>query len=183
MSIIPLAEFITMLPRIAHDVKMAERKIIERGAIMIEKRAKANIGREHDDWAPLAASTIADKAKHGFPTPKPLLRTGALRDSISHVIVSDREALIGSDSPIAPIQEFGSSRIPPRSFLLSAALSSAPKIQKLAAAATIGALAGHGKGVRELHELMRMLHHLGHELRELADDLLNDDDAEESKRR
>ena len=86
MSIIPLAEFITMLPRIAHDVKMAERKIIERGAIMIEKRAKANIGREHDDWAPLAASTIADKAKHGFPNSETIAshrRTSRLRSLTS----------------------------------------------------------------------------------------------------
>jgi hypothetical protein len=40
------------------------------------------IGKEHEMWPPLAESTIRDKQRHGFPTPKPLLRTGEMRDSV-----------------------------------------------------------------------------------------------------
>jgi HK97 gp10 family phage protein len=182
MSVIPLAEFILMLPKIAHDVKASERLIIERGAKMIQKKAKATIGRSNENWPPLAASTIADKAKHGYKTPAPLLRTGALRDSIEYTVVSDHEAWIGTDHPVAAFQEFGTSRIPPRPFMASAAIASEDRIHRLAAAATIAALAGHGKGARELHELLHALRHVGHEIRNLVHDLLDDDEDEGKKR-
>jgi hypothetical protein len=75
-GVIPLLEFVAMLPAIERDIQAAGPKIIERACQIVQKRAKANIGKEHDDWAPLAQSTITDKQKKGFPTPKPLLRTG-----------------------------------------------------------------------------------------------------------
>jgi hypothetical protein len=58
----------------------------------------------------IAESTIADKAHHGFPTPKPLLRTGELRDSIEYT-VHGLEGCVGSDLEIAVFQELGTRTI------------------------------------------------------------------------
>ena len=55
------------------------------------------IGKEHEMWPPLAESTIRDKQRHGFPTPKPLLRTGEMRDNVESTVVSDHEGAVGSD--------------------------------------------------------------------------------------
>ena len=126
-KVFTLLEFVAELPAIERDFHAAGPKIIERAAQMIQKRAKANIGKDHEAWPPLAPSTIADKQKHGFPTPKPLLRTGALRDSIEYT-VHGNEGWVGSDLDIAVYQELGTSRIPPRSFLVSAAIASEDEI-------------------------------------------------------
>jgi HK97 gp10 family phage protein len=176
-----LLEFIAEIPAIERDVKAAERKIIERAAQIVQKKAKATIGHENDNWPALAPSTIADKQKHGYATPKPLLRTGALRDSIEYTVVSDDEAWVGTDNPIAPFQEFGTSRIPPRSFLASAAMASEDKIHRMAAAVTIAAFSGHGRG-RDVAEMLHLLHRAGHALKELGQDLLDPDHDDEGKK-
>lgn len=46
----------------------------------IEREQFATEG--HGDWPPLAASTVAEKERHGFP-PDPLIRTGALVESLT----------------------------------------------------------------------------------------------------
>ncbi len=52
----------------------------------------------------------------------PWLRTGGLRDSITHK-VEDGAAVVGSTKPVAVFQELGTSAIPPRPFLSSTAAS------------------------------------------------------------
>jgi HK97 gp10 family phage protein len=132
MKLFSLLEFVAELPAIERDLEAAGPKIIERACQIVQKKAKSAIGKEHEMWAPLAESTIADKAHHGFPTPKPLLRTGQLRDSIQYT-VNGLEGAVGSDSPIAVWQELGTSHIPPRSFLAGAAIHMEDKIHKMAA--------------------------------------------------
>jgi hypothetical protein len=85
---------------------------------LAEQIAVHAIGHEHDGWAPLAESTIKDKAAKGFAVPDPLLRTGEMRDSIKRELDPfELEIVVGSDSKIALYQEIGTSRIPPRPFL------------------------------------------------------------------
>jgi phage gpG-like protein len=71
----------------------------------------------------------------------PLLRTGELRDSISHV-VDGRRAVVGSDDPVAIYQETGTSRIPPRPFLSTAAVLVGEDAAKAIGAAVGNAVAG-----------------------------------------
>ena len=120
-----------------------------------------------------------DKAAHGFKTPAPLLRTGTLRDSIEYT-VHGNQGWVGSDNPVAVFQELGTSRIPPRSFLVSAAISSEDKIHRMVGASAVAVLSGHGRHARDVREILHLLHRAGHALAELGHDLL--DDEEEHKR-
>lgn len=109
----------------------------------IAERAKAMIGQyqpaygEFPEWAPLADSTEAEKARLGYPADAPLLRKGELRDSIEKR-VEGSEGEVGSTSEIAAYQEFGTEHIPPRPFIGPAALMSVevdrPKVQMTLAA-------------------------------------------------
>lgn len=101
---------------------------MERAAQLIETRAKAAIGTYAYGWPPLAASTLAKKAAD-----TPLLETGAMRDSIGHVVAGDgMSASVGSNEDKAVWQELGTSRgIPPRSFLAETARRSAADVVQI----------------------------------------------------
>jgi phage gpG-like protein len=176
-----LLGFAAELRAIERDLVATGPQIVEKACQIVQARAKKTIGTNQEMWAPLAASTIADKAAHGFPTPKPLLRTGELRDSIEYT-VNGLEGCVGSDSDKAVWHELGTSRIPPRSFLVSAAIASEDKIHRMAAAATMSVLAGHGHGAKDVRELLHLLHQAGHALYELGHDLLDPDDDEDDKK-
>jgi hypothetical protein len=181
MKVFSLLGFIAELPAIEADLHAAGPKIIERACQMVQKKAKSAIGKEHELWAPLAESTIADKRHHGFPTPKPLLRTGELRDSIEYT-VHELEGSVGSNLDRAVWQELGTSRIPPRSFLVSSAIASEDKIHRMAGATAVGALCGYGRNARDVREILHLLHAAGHKFKEAIDDLLDDDEDENEKR-
>src|SRR5882724_7536891 len=155
--------FAAELRAIEHDFEALGPKVIERACQIIQKKAKATIGHEHDAWPPLAESTIMDKAAHGFKTPAPLLRTGTLRDSIEYT-VHGNQGWVGSDNPVAVFQELGTSRIPPRSFLVSAAISSEDKIHRMVGASAVAVLSGHGRHARDVREILHLLHRAGHAL-------------------
>jgi HK97 gp10 family phage protein len=178
-----LLGFIAELPAIERDFHAAGPKILERAAQMVQKKAKSTIGKNNENWAPLALGTIADKQRKGFKTPAPLLRTGELRDSIEYTIVSDHEACVGTDLEYAKFLEFGTSRMPPRSFLVSAAIASEDKIQRMAGATAVAALSGHGRGARDVREMLHALHRAGHALKEIGEDLLDDDRDDEGNKK
>jgi phage gpG-like protein len=108
-------------------------------AKLIQETAKTEIGEYQSAvgpfpaWASLSEATLADKEAKGYAIPNPLLRTGELRDSIQYE-VGAFEAIIGSTSPIAAFQEFGTNStgwgagIPPRSFIGSAAYRNKDKM-------------------------------------------------------
>jgi hypothetical protein len=181
MKLFDIAGFIAELPALERDLHASGPKIIEAACKIVQKKAKAAIGKNHEMWPPLAEATIADKQKHGFPTPKPLLRTGELRDSIQYQ-VHGLEGAVGSDLDKAVWQELGTSRIPPRSFLVSSAIASEDRIHRMAAATTIAALSGFGHGARDVREMMHLLREAGHALYELGEDILNPEDDSESDR-
>ncbi|MGK3131155.1 hypothetical protein ACCW76_18345 [Pantoea sp. C8B4] len=88
----------------------------------IEETAKEEIGvyqpayGPFEAWAPLAASTRADRVRHGYTENDPLLRSGELRDSIESEVVG-LVAIVGTKSQIGFWQEVGTDRIPPRPFI------------------------------------------------------------------
>ncbi len=172
--------FIAELPMIEKDVHAAGPLIIKRACEIVERKAKSAIGREHELWPDLKPATIQEKARAGYPTPKPLLRTGELRDSISHV-ASGNEGAVGSNSLIAVYQELGTKHIPPRSFLVSSAISSEDRIRRMAAAATMAALSGCGRNAHDLRELLHLFERTFHALKEIGEDLLHPDDEENER--
>ncbi len=169
-----LISFAAELKAIDHDLEALGPHIVERACQIIQKKARATIGHEHDAWPDLAESTIRDKAAKGYKTPAPLLRSGEMRDSIEYV-VDGLQGSVGSNLEIAVYQELGTSRIPPRSFLASAAISSEDKIHRMVGASAVAALSGHGRHVRDITELLHLLHRAGHALAELGHDLVDDE--------
>lgn len=117
-------------------------RIEENGAVAIVKAAEVIkhsaqhewIGNEHDSWEPLKDSTIERKQRGGYEVPNPLVRTEQLRNSIE-IRAEGLHAFIGSDDPVAVIQEHGTldknGFVPPRPFMSSAAMSSAPKVKAI----------------------------------------------------
>jgi hypothetical protein len=114
------------------------RDALEISSVIIEKDAKDEIGTYQrtntgpfEPWAELADSTKAQRLSLGFSENEPLLRTGALRDSISHSVdVSGLVAYVGSTSPVMVWQELGTVTIPPRSVLGIAASRNKELIEK-----------------------------------------------------
>ena len=113
---------------------------LEAGIAIAHAESQAEIGHYQngigpfEDWGPLAYRTVRDRKRLGFTPNDPLLRSGTLRDAIeSRVDVDAREAAIGVPSRmvddasrpgrqvdigvIAEVQEEGTCRQAPRSFL------------------------------------------------------------------
>jgi hypothetical protein len=181
-KVFDLLGFIAELPAIERDLHATGPMIIKRACEIVEKKAKSAIGKEHEMWPDLAPSTIVDKQAQGFPTPKPLLRTGEMRESIGHVAIGN-EGYVGSNSPIAVYQELGTKHIPPRSFLVSSAISSEDKIHRMAAAATMAALSGYGRNAHDVREMLHLFEKALHALKELGEDLLHPDDDDEGDKK
>ena len=122
-------------------------KALEKVAKKVEKTAKAEIGEyqdgigEYSAWTELADSTKEDRVRKGFSENDPLLRTGALRDSISHQS-HGLQAAIGSTSDIALYQELGTVKIPPRPFLSTALEHNVEEIKHIVGGAVIHGLTG-----------------------------------------
>lgn len=115
-----IAAFVEFLATRPAAVEQAQRKGMEAAGKMLVRECQAMIGEEIREWPALAQSTVEEKQRLGFtgrvsPT-DPLLRTGQLRNSISSQVETGK-LVLGSDDPVAPFQEYGTSRIPPRSFI------------------------------------------------------------------
>lgn len=122
--------FVNVLTQMA-IMGLAEKRGLEKAAVIIETEAKRVIGTYDYGWTPLAPSTVAQKANGDTP----LLESGAMRDSIEHVVHATK-AYVGSNSDIAVFQELGTANIPARSFLGGAAVHKG----KEAAHAVVGEL-------------------------------------------
>ncbi len=129
----PLADAVAGLKRNQLGLKFALEREVRLGMEAAATLAKSFIGEEQEGWDPLAASTIADKARQGYAVPAPLLRTGSLRDSLEAVAESVGDGVhgeIGTQNETAHFHEFGSSREPPRPFLGPAMMLTEPAIAK-----------------------------------------------------
>jgi phage gpG-like protein len=128
-SAFTLLEAAAKFEAFSKNMRFANEAILTEWATTVRDRAKAAIDTYRYKWPALGPAAVA---KHGDT---PLLDTGQLRDSISaYVQMHDDEhgrAVVGSDSEIAVYQELGTSRIPPRSFLMMSAKRSEKDLQKI----------------------------------------------------
>jgi hypothetical protein len=86
------------------------------------------LGPLYGRWPSLQPATI----KHKATGDSPLLETGALRASIGYTVDDDDHVVvIGTNDPHAAFMEFGTSRIPPRSFLVGAMMAKQAEIHKI----------------------------------------------------
>lgn len=128
------AEFTQHMERAAVELRTGKELALHAVGELAQTMAVEYIGREMPEWAPLSENTLHGFTKYGRYIPgkielgyvghvsatDPLLRTGALRDSIGMYVQGD-EAVIGSPLDTALWQELGTVRpdgaIPPRPFL------------------------------------------------------------------
>ena len=157
-----MKEFSSIAGMVAHLSTMAAAQALtlNRGlkecAVAIEATAKGEFGHYQPEvapfagWVELAERTKADRLALGFTEDDPLLRSGALRDSVSNQ-VSGLEAVVGSTSDIMVYQELGTDKIPPRAVLGPAAIRNKKLIIKtLGHAAAEGLLYGSGVTLTKL---------------------------------
>ncbi len=120
---VSLTQMASIFTKAALAMPMASREAVEKAADMVLVQIRSEPGEYQTgagpfaSWAPLAQSTLDDKARQGWPSPSPELRSGDLRDSYEKTIVSNHEAAVGSDSDVAVYQELGTSKMPPRSII------------------------------------------------------------------
>lgn len=109
--------------------------------------SRSLIGHYQPGWAPLADSTLREKAAAGYAIPNPLLRTGEMRDSIvgeADASGTGAEGAVGASDPKAIWHELGTSRMPPRPFLSLAMMNMLPTAEKLFNNLAIRLLIGDG---------------------------------------
>ncbi len=175
-----LGDFIRHAATLTADLESAKSVAIVRASKMVARESKAMIGKENPEWPPLAESTIEDKRRQGYKVPAPLLREGDLRDSIQwsaphHEGVGTVCGYVGSNDPVAEYQELGTSRIPPRSFLMTAAVRKAPEVVAMTGRMMYGALAHGGPAYRELTMFWHLARAVGHQAEEAFDDARGED--------
>lgn len=116
MSEMSVLQFAALLGTMRDDLAHGNRDALEKAATIVETEAKSAVGTYKYGWPHLADSTLKQK---GADTP--LLRTGALRGSIEHAVVSEHEAQVGSNDPKIAYHELGTTKMPPRPLLSEAA--------------------------------------------------------------
>ena len=175
-----LLGFVAQLHTIDRDLHEVGPAIIARACEMVAKQAKSAIGKTHELWPPLKPETIARKLRGNTP----LLETGEMRDSIEwtvHGHGSHVEGEVGSNNDKALWHELGTSRIPPRSFLASSAISMEGRIHQMAERAVIAVLEGRGLHSAEMRELLHLLRHAYQHVKETIEDALEDPDEKERR--
>jgi hypothetical protein len=169
--------FVAQLKAIEHDMNALGPAIVARACEMVCAEAKRVIGTYDYDWPQLSPETLARKF---FNTP--LLETGEMRASIEwSTSANGLEGAVGSNNDKAVWQELGTVKIPPRSFLVGAAQHMEEKIHKMALRSVIAVLEGRGLHSSELGELIHLLKHAAHAVKETAEEIFSDD--EKDKRR
>lgn len=142
------------------NMDLAAEAVLVEWCLAVRKRAREAIGTYRYGWPQLAEATQKDRERQGFDPNKPLLRTGELRDSISAMVQmhgpGHGRGIVGSNSEIAVWQELGTSKIPPRSFLLASAKRSEKDIQRIARKYIRSAWQSAGRD----NEILHLLHAL-----------------------
>lgn len=148
MNVFSLGSFAEHLLKASVAIAAGAHEGLKIAAELVQKTAQSELGTYQPSvggypaWVALSDATLADKEAKGFDVPSPLLRTGELRDSIQYE-VGAWEAIIGSTSPIAMYQEFGTARtgwgagIPPRPFMGPAAYRNKENIRAILGATLI----------------------------------------------
>jgi len=143
-----LSAFASHLSQLAETLPAAETRAVTAAAGVILAEAQAIPGHYQAatgpvaKWHALAETTRRDRVRKGFTPDDPLLRTGELARSYKSKITSPRSAEVGSDDPRAPRFEFGTSRMPPRPVLLTAAVRKEPETHRIAGQTILNHLTG-----------------------------------------
>jgi phage gpG-like protein len=169
--------FVAKLKVLEHETKEVEHAIVARACEMVCAEAKRVIGEGYPEWPALSPETLAHKMGKG-----PLLETGELRDSIQWNSEGN-QGFVGTDNEKGLWHELGTTKIPPRPFLMGAAIRMEPLIHAMAAKAVVAVMMG-GLASAEMAELMHLLHelrHVGHAVGEAMDTVL--DGPDDGKRR
>jgi hypothetical protein len=172
-----LLGFVAKLHAIERDMHDLGPGIVARACQMVYEEARRVIGEGYSDWPQLQPATLAHKIAN-----TPLLETGELRASIewqSHGLKGE----VGSNLDKAVWHELGTSRIPPRSFLAGAAQHMGPEIEKMAHKAVVAVMLGKGLHSTEMRELLHLLKHVGHAVKEAVDKALDGPEDDKRKRR
>jgi len=175
MTLSSFAQLAARLATADADMRLAQEAILEKACQMIEDEAKGAIGNYKYGWPQLAESTQQERVAQGYSANEPLLRTGKLRDSIGHVVDGD-VGYVGTNDPVAPYHEFGTSRIPPRPFLGGAVEAAGPKIEKMARRMVEGAMSRGGPNYHELREILHVAKEVWRELKDTFDRAVDDGD-------
>jgi phage gpG-like protein len=177
MTVYSILGFVAKLGAIEADLHLTESAIVAKACQMVAAEAKRVLGEGYPEWPALQPETLARKMGPG-----PLLETGEMRASIEWN-AEGNEGFVGSNNDKAVWHELGTSRIPPRPFLMGAAMRMEPLIHAMAAKAVMAVMAGRGLHSSELGELIHLLRHAGHALKEAADTLLEPDDDNNGRHR
>ena len=148
-----LLQFIAHLGGATTRMDAARHAALERSAKLVEAEAKRLIGEYQDaagpfpPWADLADRTKDERTRLGFPEDEPGLRTGEMRDSISHR-VERAEAVVGSNNDKMVYFELGTVKQPPRSVLGGALVRNEEHVARILGEAAVAALIGSGANLR-----------------------------------
>jgi hypothetical protein len=111
-----IGEFERMLAASLATVRTRLEIGLDKVGTLAQTLAAEYPGHYQPGWAPLAESTLKDKADKGFAVPSPLKRTGEMAESYKKELdLAELEFAVGSPELKALWQELGTSRgIPPR---------------------------------------------------------------------
>lgn len=123
------------------EIDHAERRGLERAGDIVLEEIGESVGNYQpasgpfEAWAPLAAATMEDRERRGYPADEPELRDGTLRDSYGKTVskpnfASGGEVDVGSNLDIAEWQELGTDKMPARSIVGGAAARRSGEIAK-----------------------------------------------------
>jgi HK97 gp10 family phage protein len=185
MSVRSLAEAALHFKHLAHDWPKAEQAALSVAAQIVAAKAKSYIGTYHarPKWPQLTEATQEQRSKQGYAPNEPLLRTGALRDSIEWKVVSNHEAHVGSNNQIAVFQELGTSKIPPRPFLGPAAHNNGPLIERAVKQVIRDYMMQSRMDFDFVSAAIHALREIGHALKEAGESFVSPEDENSRRRR
>lgn len=131
-----IPQFAAFLGTLQLRMNHANHTALAHAAFIVHQEAQRVLGTYDYNWQPLAPSTVARK---GADTPG--LETREMRDTLAWN-ADHREAHIGSNLQKAVYFELGTSRQPPRSFLVEAARRMEPRVRRVVGVAIVDHLAG-----------------------------------------
>jgi hypothetical protein len=173
-----LGDFAVRLATMEADIAAAKAVAIEKACQIVKTEAKRVIGTYDYNWPQLAEATQEDRVKQGYPPNETLLRSGALRASIGHVL--EREGVdivgyVGSADKIAVYQELGTSRVPPRPFLGGATETKRDEVVAMMHRKIWSAMVNGGPAYHEFREIVHEAHKVVDAAKEFVEDATDHD--------
>lgn len=141
MNFASLVELAAFTAEFIGEVDHLEHKSLEMVGKLVEEAAKEAIGTYDYGWPELSDRTQEERERLGFSPNDPLLRTGELQESIKHD-VDNKTVYIGSTLDKALFHEIGTSKIPPRPFLVPSAERNKEKIENMIGRGFLKGLSG-----------------------------------------